>query len=271
MPKAAVGVIGGSGLYEFLDEVESVTLDTPYGPHSPGLTTGTLTGRMVAFIPRHGSKHELPPHLINYRANIWALRRLGVSQILAPCAVGSLQTHLQPGSFVVPDQIVDRTGMRKNTFITSGVAHVSFADPYCPTGRGVVLKAANECGIEAADGAAMVVIDGPRFSTRAESRWYSDSGWDLVNMTGQPEAVLAREMAACYTAIALVTDMDAGLAREESVTQFDALATFSENIDRLRELLQRSLSALPDEPDCSCLGALDGMAVTHVPDSLRTP
>lgn len=265
MSEAPVAVIGGSGLYEFLDEPSARSIDTPYGSHSSGLAEGTIAGRAVVFIPRHGSAHELPPHRINYRANIWALRRLGVRQILAPCAVGSLQSRIQPGSFVVPDQLVDRTTGRSQTYVDQGVAHVSFADPYCPTGRAVVIDAAPSCNIEMMNAATMVVIDGPRFSTRAESRAYAASGWDLVNMTGHPEAVLAREMAVCYTAIALVTDLDAGVDREGAVTQFDALATFSKNLDRLHQLLLASLAALPQTPECVCLRAVDGMSVTHIP------
>lgn len=186
-----VAVIGGSGLYALLDDVDEVTLDTPYGAPSDPITIGTVEGRSVAFLPRHGRDHRYPPHLIPYRANIWALRSLGVRQILAPCAVGGLRPELGPGTFVVPDQLVDRTSGRVQTFHDVGAVHVSFADPYCPTGRTTVLTESTE--VSPVDGGTMVVVEGPRFSTRAESRWFSAQGWSVVNMTGHPEAVLARD------------------------------------------------------------------------------
>ena len=207
---ADVAVIGGSGLYALLTGAVEHPVDTPYGEPSDPITVADVAGRPVAFLPRHGRDHRFPPHRIPYRANLWALRSIGVRQILAPCAVGGLRPDLGPGTFVVPDQLIDRTTGRVQTYYDEGAVHVNFADPYCPTGRRAALDATARHGIAATDGGAMVVIEGPRFSTRAESRWYAAIGGVVVNMTGHPEAVLARELGLCYTAIALVTDLDAG-------------------------------------------------------------
>jgi 5'-methylthioadenosine phosphorylase len=255
--RADIGVIGGSGLYSFLEDATEVAVETPYGAPADAVTVGVIGGRSVAFLPRHGRSHAHPPHAIPYRANLWALRSLGVRQILAPCAVGSLTPSLPIGSLVVPDQLVDRTSGRVHTFYESGGVHVSFADPYCPTGRRAVLTAAADW--PATDGGTMVVVEGPRFSTRAESQWYAAQGWTLINMTGHPEAVLARELALCYTSIALVTDLDAGIEEGHGVTQQEVFATFAKNTARLRPLLHDVIAALPDEQDCSCARALDGI------------
>ena len=256
---AQIGVIGGSGFYEFLHNAVEVPVPTPYGEPSDPLVVGTVAGRTVAFVPRHGRDHRYPPHRINYRANLWALRVLGVRQVLAPCAVGSLAAGLGPGSLVVPDQLVDRTSGRVQTYYDSGAVHVGFADPYCPDGRRAVREVAAAAGWPATDGGTMVVVEGPRFSTRAESLWYANQGWSLVNMTGHPEAVLARELGLCYTTIALVTDLDAGLTEGEGVHQAEVFALFGEHVVRLRDLLYSVVGALPDERTCPCTRALDGL------------
>ena len=256
-----VAVIGGSGLYSLLDQAREVLVDTPYGPPSGPVTIGTVQGREVAFLPRHGPDHRYPPHRINYRANLWALRALGVRQILAPCAVGSLHPDLGPGSLVVPDQLVDRTTGRARTFFDRNAAHVSFADPYCPAGRALVLEAAADAGLDPMDGGTLVVIDGQRFSTRAESRWYAAQGWSLVNMTALPEAALARELAVCYTTVALVTDLDAGIDTGSAVTQDEVFRVFAENTARLRALLLAVLPGLPTDRTCPCAAAHDGIAL----------
>ncbi len=261
MTRAEIGVIGGSGFYDFLDDAEQVTVQTPYGPPSDPLTVGTVAGRRVAFVARHGRDHRFPPHRIPYRANLWALRSLGVRQVLAPCAVGGLQPHLGPGALVVPDQLVDRTSGRPQTFHDEGAVHVPFADPYCPVGRATVGTLASGAGWPVTAGGTMVVIEGPRFSTRAESQAFSRSGWDVVNMTGHPEAVLARELALCYTAVALVTDLDAGLEADGAVTAQDVFRVFADNVGRLRTLLTAVVAALPAERDCPCSHALDGLDV----------
>lgn len=270
-PTAEIGVIGGSGLYALLDDVTEVPISTPYGDPSDPPVIGTVGGRSVAFLPRHGRDHRYPPHKINYRANLWALRALGVGQVLAPCAVGSLRPELGPGSLVVPDQLVDRTSGRAATFYDDGAVHVSFADPYCPHGRRAVLDQATTTWTTPGpptDGGVMVVVEGPRFSTRAESRWFADQGWSLVNMTGYPEAVLARELALCYTTIALVTDLDAGLVEGEGVSQEEVFALFAEHVDRLRSLLFSVIPALPTTRTCPCPNVLDGM---RLPIDLPSP
>ncbi len=256
---ASIGVIGGSGLYALLDGAREVAVDTPYGSPSDPLVVGEVAGRSVVFVPRHGRDHRFPPHRIPYRANLWALRNLGVRQVLAPCAVGGLRPSLGPGSLVVPDQLVDRTSGRPQTFHDTGAVHVPFADPYCPKGRRTAVSLAGEAGWPVTDGGTMVVVEGPRFSTRAESQWFAAQGWAVVNMTGHPEAVLARELALCYTALALVTDFDAGVDGGETVTQAEVFRVFGENTARLRELLFSVLAALPAEQDCSCGRALDGI------------
>jgi 5'-methylthioadenosine phosphorylase len=249
---ADIAVIGGSGLYALLDGAEEHPVETPYGAPSDPVTVATVAGRPVAFLPRHGKDHRYPPHRIPYRANLAALHQIGVRQVLAPCAVGGLRPELGPGAFVVPDQLIDRTSGRSQTFYDDRVVHVNFADPYCPVGRKTVLDSAQDIDIH--DGGTMVVIEGPRFSTRAESRWFTAIGGSVVNMTGHPEAVLARELGLCYTAIALVTDLDAGVDGDHGVTQDEVFAVFAQNIERMRALLLRTVAALPVDRDCDCSG-----------------
>lgn len=258
-PVAEIGIIGGSGFYSLLDDAEQRAVTTPYGDPSDTVSVGTVGGRRVAFLPRHGRGHALPPHRINYRANLWALRSLGVRQVLAPCAVGSLRRDMGPGSIVVPDQLVDRTSGRVQTYYEQGAVHVSFADPYCGDGRSAVLKAAAATGAAVHDGGTMVVIEGPRFSTRAESQWYASAGWSLVNMTGHPEAVLARELAICYTSVALVTDLDAGIDAGDGVEQGEVFRVFAENSERMRRLMLETVNHLPTDRSCPCAHTLDGM------------
>ncbi|MGJ9414467.1 S-methyl-5'-thioadenosine phosphorylase [Aeromicrobium sp. CF4.19] len=256
-----VAVIGGSGFYTFLDDAESFEVDTPYGKPSAPVVVGTVDERRVAFLPRHGRHHDFPAHQVPYRANLWALRSLGVRQVLAPCAVGSLKTELGPGSLVVPDQLVDRTTGRAQTYFDSGACHISFADPYCDRLRGSLLEGLAEH--DPTDGGAMVVIDGPRFSTRAESQWYAAQDWSLVNMTGHPEAVLARELALCYAAVALVTDHDAGVDAGGGVSQAEVFKVFGEHTELLRSALRGIVSGLAPSTeggrDCACPHAVDGM------------
>jgi len=254
---AEIGVIGGSGLYALLDGATEHEVSTPYGPPSDPITVAEVGGRRVAFLPRHGRDHRFPPHKIPYRANLWALRSLGARQIIAPCAVGGLRPELGPGTFVVPDQLIDRTSGRHQTFYDTGAVHVSFADPYCPDGRATVLAAAQP--VDPVDGGTMVVVEGPRFSTRAESRWFTSIGGAIVNMTGHPEAVLARELALCYTTIALVTDLDAGVEGDHGVTQEEVFGVFADNTAKLRNILLSAVTELPRERSCPCGHALDGI------------
>ena len=245
-----LGVIGGSGFYSFFDSgVRTVSLDTPYGEPSAPLAIGAVGEHEVAFLPRHGANHQYSAHTVPYRANMWALRALGVRRVFAPCAVGSLDPQVGPGAVVVPDQLVDRTSGRADTYFDSGGVHASFADPYCPT-----LRAAVTGLPDVADGGTMVVIQGPRFSTRAESQWFAAAGFSLVNMTGYPEAILARELELCYAAIALVTDVDAGVAVGEGVTAADVFAAFGENVEQLKKLVRSAIDRVAAEHTCThCL------------------
>ena len=257
---ATVAVIGGSGFYEFLEDAREVDVETPYGAPSAPIAVGEVGGVPVAFVPRHGKAHEFPPHLINYRANLWALRSLGVRQVLAPCAVGGLREEVAPGDIVVPDQLVDRTLSRPQSYVETGAAHVPFADPYCAT-----LSRAVAGSEDVHLGGTMVVIEGPRFSTRAESQHYAAQGWSLVNMTGHPEAVLARELRMCYAAIALVTDMDAGVETGSGVGQEEVFAMFGRNIDRIKTLLGQVVGSLPapGTDGCACASWADGLALPY--------
>jgi 5'-methylthioadenosine phosphorylase len=240
-----LGVIGGSGFYTFFDHgARRVEVETPYGPPSAPITIGAVGDREVAFLPRHGVRHEFSPHAVPYRANMWALRKLGVRRIFGPCAVGSLTPDLGPGATVVPDQLVDRTSGRGDTYFDSGGIHVGFADPYCPTLRAAALAP----GV--VDGGTMVVIQGPRFSTRAESRWFASQGFTLVNMTGYPEAVLARELEMCYAAIALVTDLDAGIDAGSGVRAVDVFAEFKRNLGPFKQVVLDALGAVESERTC---------------------
>jgi 5'-methylthioadenosine phosphorylase len=245
-----LGVIGGSGFYTFFgSDSRDTVVDTPYGSPSAPVTIGTMGEHEVAFLPRHGAKHEFSAHTVPYRANMWALRKLGVRRIFGPCAVGSLDPDNGPGAVVVPDQLVDRTNGRADTYFDSGAVHVDFADPYCSTLRAAVTR---QPGV--VDGGTMVVIQGPRFSTRAESRWYASAGFSLVNMTGYPEAVLARELEICYAAIALVTDLDAGVQAGEGVKAVDVFAQFQKNIEGFKGLVREAIGRVAAERSCThCL------------------
>lgn len=263
--QADIGIIGGSGFYSFFHDATRVEVDTPFGPPSAPLTIGEVAGRRVAFLPRHGERHQYAPHQVNYRANLWALRSVGVRRVLAPCAVGSLKRELEPGAFVVPDQVVDRTYRPGHTVWedlrqaqeSGPVVHVPFADPYCEPSRQTLLGAASD-DTPLVDGGTLVVINGPRFSSRAESLWHAAQGWSVVGMTGMPEASCARELALCFATVCAVTDADAGLEGEEGVTHADVLEVFAGNVERLRALLLRTIEHLP-EGDCACHHVLDGM------------
>jgi 5'-methylthioadenosine phosphorylase len=262
----AIGIFGGSGFYRFLDEVEEIALDTPYGPPSARIRMGQVDGTAVAFMPRHGDEHSLPPHRINYRANVWAMREVGVRRLIGPAACGSLKPELEPGTFVVCDQFVDRTRGREDTFYDGPqTTHVSAADPYCPELAGVLVETARELDIPVVEGGTIVVIAGPRFSTRAESRWFAACGWDVVNMTQYPEAWLARELELCYSNVMLVTDYDVGLEGMpdvEPVSADAAFEVFRENLDRLRALLFRAVPKIGPQPKDICASAL-ASAIVH--------
>jgi 5'-methylthioadenosine phosphorylase len=256
----SIGVIGGSGFYSLFSSGEEIKPETPYGPPSDAIVVGEVAGRQVAFLPRHGRDHRFPPHRIPFRANLWALRALGVRQILAPSAVGALTRDYEVGTLAIPDQIVDRTVGREQTYYDADRAvHVPFADPYCPRGRAQAIASARSANWVLAESGTLVVINGPRFSSRAESRWYAAQGWTLVGMTSYPEAVLARELALCYTSLSLVTDTDAGIAEGEGVTQEEVFRAFGQNVARLRELVLAIVGALPGERTCPCPDVLAGI------------
>ncbi|HUI01570.1 MAG TPA: S-methyl-5'-thioadenosine phosphorylase [Nitrososphaerales archaeon] len=257
---ATIGVIGGSGFYKFLKTEESSRADTPYGKPSAGIKLAQVEGKKVAFIPRHGEHHEFPPHTVPYRANLYALKQLGADRVYGPTAVGSLKPRIKPGDFVIPDQFVNFTNGRKDTYFDGPeTAHVGSADPYCPELRKIVKGAAKEAGIRCHDGGTIVVIQGPRFSSRSESKFFRSQGWDVINMTQYPEVILARELEMCYVNISLVTDYDVGLEGDpkvEPVSNDEVMKVFSANLTKLRSLLLKAIEATPAKRSCSCASAM---------------
>ncbi|MBQ7568960.1 S-methyl-5'-thioadenosine phosphorylase [bacterium] len=260
LPTADIGVFGGSGFYSLFNDAESLWIDTPYGAPSAKITIADVGGKKVAFLPRHGVDHSFPPHRVPYRANLWAMKSIGVKKILAPCAVGSLQPELKPGSFVICDQFVDRTSGRASTFFDGPkVTHVSTADPYCPTLRQQAIAIGQEMNLDIHGEGTMVVIEGPRFSTRAESKWFSSMGWSVVGMTGFPECVLARELEMCYVNISLVTDYDVGTeGLVEPVTMEEVARVFAKNTQSVKDLILKLCDRIDVNEDCSCMHALSG-------------
>ncbi len=260
---AEIGVFGGSGFYSLLDDVREIKVDTPYGPPSDSFFLATVGGRRVAFLPRHGRRHTLPPHKVPYRANVWAMRSLGVKAVISPCAAGSLQAHVEPGHFVVCDQFVDRTNGRDDTFFDGPiVSHVSSAEIYDPTLRQLAIDVIREHGITVHERGTVVVIQGPRFSTRAESRWFMDAGWEVINMTQYPEAYLCRELGMAVVNIALITDYDAGVIEgTEAVTAHDVLSVFQENAARIQKVVLDMIGRFPTDLDA--LGAREALRYTR--------
>ena len=260
LPQAEIGIFGGSGFYSLFEgDYEEVSIDTKWGQPSDVYTVGTIAGRRVAFLPRHGHNHSFAPGEVNYRANLWGMKELGVTQVIGPCSVGSLSLDIHPGDFVICDQFVDRTYGRADTFFTHaggyGVQHIPGAQPYCETMRKIVVEKCRELEIPVHDGGTVVTIQGPRFSTEAESQWFQKMGWSVVNMTQYPEAWLARELGMHYVNISLVTDYDAGLGKYAAVTNDDVLRVFNENLHTLRSLINAVVPALPkagDERPCAC-------------------
>jgi 5'-methylthioadenosine phosphorylase len=257
--RAEIGIFGGSGFYSFLDDVGEVAVDTPYGDPSAPISIGDIEGRAIAFLPRHGRKHQYPPHKINFRANVWALRSLGVTRIIGPCAAGSLNRDVKPGDFVICDQLVDRTAGRPDTFYDGPLTtHVAFADPYCPELRVLAVETARNEGIGVHERGTVVTVQGPRFSTRAESKWFQEVGWHVINMTQYPEAYLARELEMCYVNVSLITDYDVGVEGEEAVSHEAVIEVFNANNDKLRNLLFSLVPKIPPERACVCSTALQG-------------
>ena len=252
---ADIGVFGGSGFYKFLDKIQEVKVETPYGSPSDSVFIGEIGKHKVAFMPRHGRTHTLPPHLINYRANVWAMKSIGCTRVISPCAAGSLQKHVAPGHFVICDQFVDWTDGRKSTFYDGPVVtHVSAANPYCEEMRQLAVATAKELGITVHETGTVVVINGPRFSTKAESKFFTSQGWEVINMTQFPEAYLVKEMDMCPLNISLITDYDAGLVGEVPPVQHaEVIKVFNDNNEKLKALLFNLIEKLPLEREhCNC-------------------
>ena len=256
---AEIGIIGGTGIYDpgLLNDGKQLRMKTPYGDPSEEITLGEYNGRKVAFIPRHGKKHTILPHMINYRANIWALKELGVERIVSPSAVGSLKEDLPPGSFVLPSQFVDFTKTRNGTFSKEGdVFHISTADPFCPQMENVILDSAKKLGLKMHTGCSYVCIEGPRFSTRAESNFFKTAvKADIIGMTLAPECQLAREAQICYTSIATVTDYD--VWADKPVTTKEVIETLNKNATSIKKLLAEMIGSIPETRSCKCRNALD--------------
>jgi 5'-methylthioadenosine phosphorylase len=260
---AEIGVFGGSGFYSLFEAVREVKVDTPYGPPSDSIFLAEAGGRRVAFLPRHGRRHTLPPGRINYRANVWAFRSLGVKAVISPCAAGSLQVDVRPGDFVVCDQFVDRTSGRAQTFYEGPiVTHVSSADTYDPVLRQLAIDTIRDHGIRVHERGTVVVIEGPRFSTKAESKWFMDAGWEVINMTQYPEAWLCRELGMAVVNISLITDYDAGVIEGTSaVDASEVLEVFEANARRIHGVVLDLIGRFPEDLDA--LGARDVLGPTR--------
>jgi len=255
--QAEIGIIGGTGLYDpkLLKNIEEVTVDTPYGAPSDAITIGELAGRRVAFLPRHAKKHTIRPTDVNSRANIFALKKLGVQRILAPSAVGSLKEDYKPGDVVFVDQFIDRTTKREQSFYTGKkVCHISVAEPMCPELRQTLIAIAKDIGIRAHDTGTYVCIEGPRFSTKAESRLFRSWGADVIGMTLVPECVLAREAELCYASIATVTDYD--VWKDHAVSADEVVTTMKANVEKVKRIILEAVARLPKERGCECKKAL---------------
>ena len=257
--QAEIGIIGGTGLYdpELLKNVEEVKVDTPYGDPSDSITVGELAGRRVAFLPRHGKKHTIRPTDVNSRANIFALKKLGVTRILAPSAVGSLKEDYKPGDVVFVDQFIDRTTKREQSFYTGEkVCHISVAEPMCPELRRTLIATAKNIGIRAHDTGTYVCIEGPRFSTKAESKLFRSWDADIIGMTLVPECVLAREAEVCYASISTVTDYD--VWKDHPVCADEVVATMKTSVEKVKRIILEAAAHIPKEQCCECKNALNG-------------
>ncbi len=259
--RADIGVFGGSGFYSLIENAREVEVETPYGSPSDAFALGEIAGKRVAFLPRHGKAHRIPPHMINYRANMWAMKALGVKRIIGPTACGSLKAAVKPGSMVVADQVVDRTSGRIDTFYDGPITtHVSFSDPYCPMLRPIAIEALKSLKIDTHERGTIVVVGGPRFSTRSESKWYASAGWEVINMTQYPECYLARELEMCYVNISLITDYDVGLEGEGGtpVSHYEVIEVFNRNNARVKDAIFRIIDKTDIKVSCACHSALQG-------------
>lgn len=258
MEQAEIGIFGGTGIYDsgLLSEAKEITVDTPFGKTSDSITVGIFKGKKVAFMPRHGKKHTIPPHLINFRANIWAFKEMGIKRIIAPSAVGSLQERLKPGDLALPSQFIDFTKSRKTSFFEKEkVIHISVADPFCPELQSATIKAVDNLHLKIHKDCTYVCIEGPRFSTRAESKFYKNViGADIIGMTLVPECQLAREAQICYVSISTVTDYD--VWAEKPVTAKEVMETLTKNVETTRKILILLPDFIPPQRSCSCEKAL---------------
>ncbi len=264
--RAEIGVFGGTGFYSLMDDFEEVKIETPYGAPSDAVALGTVAGKRVAFLPRHGRSHQYPPHVIPYLANTYAMKELGVTRIIGPNCVGSLQANIKPGDFVVCDQFIDRTRGRRDTFYDGPIAtHISSAEPYCARLRKLAVEIGREQGVTMHDGGTCVVVQGPRFSSHAESSWFTKMGWHVVNMTQYPECILALEQEICYVNIALITDYDVGVVAETDVQPVSAseiVNVLNANNQRVKDLILEMIKRMPDTRDCFCAHALENAKLT---------
>lgn len=253
---AEIGILGGSGFYDLAKNLKEIKVETPYGPPSDKISIGIISGRRVAFLPRHNKSHEIPPHKINYRANIWALKSLGVHHIITVTAVGSLQLKYKPGSLVIVDQFIDRTYGRLDTFYDGPiVTHVSSAYPYCVEVSKVIYKEGKKMGLDIYQKGTVVVVNGPRFSTAAESMWYTKMGWDVINMTQYPEVILAKEVGIGYSTIAIITDYDAGIVGMKKIKPVNVEIIrniFSKALPESKKLVLKTIESLPESISCQC-------------------
>ncbi len=257
MEQAEIGIIGGTGVYnpELLQDAKEIKVFTPFGKPSGLITIGTFEGRKIAFLPRHGRGHTLPPHNITNRANIWAMKEIGVKRIIAPAAVGSLREELKPGDIVIPDQFIDRTHGRDSSFYDGGqICHISVADPFCPELSDAIFNSGKRLGMTIHKSGTCVVIQGPRFSTRAESKLFRSWGADIINMTIVPECVLAREAQICYATFATITDYDA--FTDKAVNMQEVVKILKENSEKTQRLFREIIPNIPKEPKCGCKSAL---------------
>lgn len=253
-----IGIFGGTGIYDsgLLEDAKEITIDTPYGKPSDSITVGVFNERKIAFLPRHGKKHTIPPHMINFRANIWAFKELGITRIIAPSAVGSLKEEFEPGHFALPSQFLDFTKSRIGSFSKEGrVIHISVAEPFCPELRLAVMNVAKEQNLHLHNECTYVCIEGPRFSTKAESKFFRATGADIIGMTLVPECQLAREAQICYASISTVTDYD--VWAEKPVTAKEVLETLSKNVERTKKLLTKLIDKIPKTRSCQCAKALE--------------
>ena len=265
MPQAKIGVIGGTGLYDIegLTDIKEVDIDTPFGKPSDSIIIGRLEGVGIAFLPRHGKGHRISPTEIPVRANIYALKSLGVEHIIAICSAGSFKQGIKPGNLVIPDQLLDRTRSRVNSFFGEGiVAHISFAEPFCPVLSQVLYHAALEVGANVHPKATYIAIEGPAFSTRAESQLYRSWGADIIGMTALPEARLAREAEICYAIIACVSDYDCWHKRKQPVTIDIVQNVLRQSIDAAKKIIKLAVTRLPEKRNCSCATALKTAIIT---------